>query len=199
MPLVLGIASALRGSISTAVRSARARPLNALSTMWWLFLPYSVSTWSVMPGRSARSCGTSARTSRCPSRPGASARIRSLPDQIGPARNVERDAGQRLVHRRQRVAVAADAALVAQRLGHRLADRDAGILGGVVLVDMEIADRLHVEVDQRVARQLFEHVIEEADAGRDVIDAGAVEIDGDVDRRLASSCAEWSRCACAPP
>ena len=37
MPLVAGIASALRGSISTASRSARARPLNALSAMWWLF------------------------------------------------------------------------------------------------------------------------------------------------------------------
>ncbi len=39
VPLVEGIASALRGSISTASRSARARPLNALSTMWWLFCP----------------------------------------------------------------------------------------------------------------------------------------------------------------
>ena len=33
-PFVLGIASALRASISTAWRSARARPLNALSAMW---------------------------------------------------------------------------------------------------------------------------------------------------------------------
>jgi hypothetical protein len=39
VPLVEGIESALRGSISTAARKARARPLNADSMMWWLFLP----------------------------------------------------------------------------------------------------------------------------------------------------------------
>src|SRR3546814_13409785 len=47
IPLVEGIASALRGSISIAMRKARASPLNADSAMWWLFLPWSVSTWSV--------------------------------------------------------------------------------------------------------------------------------------------------------
>src|SRR3546814_14038464 len=42
-------------------------------------------------------------------------RERAFPHEIRPPRNVERDARQRLVHRAQRVAVAADAALVAQR------------------------------------------------------------------------------------
>src|SRR3546814_1496064 len=40
IPLVEGIASALRGSISIAMRKARASPLNADSAMWWLFLPW---------------------------------------------------------------------------------------------------------------------------------------------------------------
>ena len=35
-----------------------------------------------------------------------------------------------------------------------------------------------------MARELVEHVVEEADAGRDVRLAGAVEVDGDVDRGL---------------
>jgi hypothetical protein len=34
-------------------------------------------------------------------------------------------------------------ALVAQRLGQRLANGDAGVFGGVVLVDMQVAHRLH--------------------------------------------------------
>ena len=38
-PLVDGMASALRGSISTASRNARARPLNAASAIWWLLVP----------------------------------------------------------------------------------------------------------------------------------------------------------------
>ncbi len=39
VPLVLGIRSFARGSISTANRSARASALNALSATWWLLSP----------------------------------------------------------------------------------------------------------------------------------------------------------------
>src|SRR3546814_2026169 len=55
----------------------------------------------------------------------------------------------------------------------------------MMLVDMEIAHRLHVEIDQRMSRELFEHMIEKADAGRDGVTAGAVEVDGHVDRGFA--------------
>ena len=48
-PLVDGISSALRGSVSTASRRARATDLNAASAMWWLFNPCSASMCSVMP------------------------------------------------------------------------------------------------------------------------------------------------------
>ena len=68
--------------------------------------------------------------------------------------------------------------LVAERLGNRLADDDAGIFGGVVEIDVQIALGLERDVDQRVAGQLLQHVIEKADAGRDVVGARAVEIDG---------------------
>ena len=39
-------------------------------------------------------------------------------------------------------------------------------------------------VDQRVPRELLDHVVEEADPGLDLIGAGAVEIDGRGDRGL---------------
>jgi hypothetical protein len=60
----------------------------------------------------------------------------------------------------------------------------AGVLDGVMLVYMQVALGPDVQVDQRMARELFEHVVEEADAGLDVVQAGPVEVDGDVDRRL---------------
>ena len=79
------------------------------------------------------------------------------------------------------MAEAGDAAPVAERAGERLAERDRRILGGVVLIDMQVAGRAQADVDQRVARELLEHMIEEADAGRDLIGAGAVEVDLDRD------------------
>ena len=58
------------------------------------------------------------------------------------------------------------------------------ILGRVVLVDMEIALGLQRDVDQGVAGQLLDHMVEEADPGRDLVGAGPVEIDGGRDRGL---------------
>ncbi len=92
-----------------------------------------------------------------------------------------RDARQRLVHRHMHVGVAGDALHVAERLLHRLAERDADVLGGVVVVDMQVALGLDRDVDARVPRQQIEHVVEEADAGRNVAAAGAVEVDRDLD------------------
>ena len=78
-----------------------------------------------------------------------------------------RDAGQRLVHRHMHVGIAGDALHVAERLLHRLAERDADVLGGVVVVDVQVALGLDRDVDARMPRQQIEHVVEEADAGRD--------------------------------
>ena len=55
-----------------------------------------------------------------------------------------RDPGQRLVHRQMHVGIAGDAAHVAERLLDGLAERDADILGGVVVVDMQVARGLDV-------------------------------------------------------
>ena len=62
-----------------------------------------------------------------------------LPDQKGAARDVDGGAGQRLVHGQSASGIAADALAVAQRLGHGLAQGDAGIFRGVVEIDVEIA------------------------------------------------------------
>jgi hypothetical protein len=79
------------------------------------------------------------------------------------------------------VGVAGDALHVAERLLHRLAERDADILGGVVVVDVQIALGLECNVDAGMAGEQVEHVVEEADAGRDRRYAGAIEIERDLD------------------
>ncbi len=102
-------------------------------------------------------------------------------DEIGAAGKVDRDARQRLVHRLERIGEAGDAAGIAQRLADRLAERDAGVLDRVMRVDMQVALGRDVDVDQRMPRDLVQHMIEEADAGRNVRYAGPVEIDADLD------------------
>src|ERR1700731_2649713 len=106
------------------------------------------------------------------------------PDEVWAVRNIDADPGQRLVERDHRRAVALDAGAVAQGLRHRGADHIADILGRVVEVDVEIAFGLQGDVDQTVLSELVEHVVEKADAGRDLGRAGAVERDPALDLGL---------------
>ena len=77
--------------------------------------------------------------------------------------------------------VACDALHVAECLLERLTKRNADVLGGVVVVDVQVALGLGGDVDARMARQQVQHMVEEADPGRDLRRAFAVEVDGDVD------------------
>src|ERR1700724_3334926 len=114
---------------------------------------------------------------------GAYFRLREIcpEDQKRPARDIDRNPRKGLVHRQEHIRETGDAGPVAQGLAHRLTQSYAGILDGVMLVDMKIARRADVDVDQRVARELFQHMVEKADAGRDFGGTGALEIDADRD------------------
>ena len=72
--------------------------------------------------------------------------------------------------------------LVPERRRERLAERDPGVLDGVVGVDVEVPRRPHDEVEARVRAELAEHVVEEGQSRRDLdaTDAVEVEVDGDV-------------------
>jgi hypothetical protein len=59
-----------------------------------------------------------------------------------------------------------------------------GILDRMVVVDVEVARRRNLQVDQRVAAELVEHVVEEAHARPVLVSPGSVEIDLDADVRL---------------
>ena len=66
-----------------------------------------------------------------------------------------------------------------ERLRKRLPQRQRAVFGGVMLVDMQIARDLQRHVDQRMLGELFDHMIEETDARRDIVCARSVEIDLD--------------------
>ena len=84
-------------------------------------------------------------------------------------------------------------ATIAERLRQRLAERNAGILHGVVIIDMQVAHGAHGHVDQRMTRELIKHVIEEANAGLHLMFAGAVQIHGDGNGGLVRLAADLSR------
>src|SRR6185437_10493043 len=84
-----------------------------------------------------------------------------------------------LVERYQRVAEPVDAGLVAERLAQRLAERDRGVLDGVVRVYLDVAVRADPQVNAAVLAELAQHVVEERHAGRDIAGTRAVEVEFD--------------------
>src|SRR5206468_9778713 len=104
--------------------------------------------------------------------------------EIRSAAEVERNRHETLVHRHLERRVADDPGAIAERLIDRAAERQREILDGVVLVDVEIAVRFHLEVEKAVYRDELEHVVEERQTGRDVVFTRAVEVDADLDARL---------------
>ena len=92
-----------------------------------------------------------------------------------PSAEIDRGDRERLVHRHHEIAGAIDAALLPSAFRTGFAERDAEILDGVVLIDVEIAVRLDAQIEAAVTREELEHVVEEADAGRHVVAAPTLE------------------------
>ncbi|MNG77301.1 hypothetical protein D3C79_358470 [compost metagenome] len=88
-----------------------------------------------------------------------------------------------LVHR-QHEAEAADPALVAKGLAQGLTQGQPDIFHRVVIVDVQIAADLQLEAKARVGGYLIQHVIEEADAGGDLVAAALVQVHCHLDTGL---------------
>src|SRR5450755_4001097 len=80
--------------------------------------------------------------------------------------------------------VTTNALLVADRARNGLTQRDADVLDRVMRIDVQVAVRLDVEIDEAMPRDLVEHVIEEGHTTRELRVAAAVEVDADRDLRL---------------
>ena len=90
------------------------------------------------------------------------------------------------------MAVTPDALLVAERLGERLAERNADVLDRVVGVDVQVALGRDIEIEHTVARDLVEHVVEKGHAGIERAAAAAVKIELDVDLRFLGVAFDFS-------
>ena len=101
--------------------------------------------------------------------------------QVRTAAAIQRHLHQRLIQRRHEVPEAVDAAPLSKRLGQGLAHGDAHILIGVVVVDVGVARGLNLQVDQAVAADLVEHMVEKRHAGAHRAAAAAIEAQGHAD------------------
>src|SRR5580658_1586685 len=102
-----------------------------------------------------------------------------MADAINPAREIYCRSRQTVVHGHQEVAGTQNSPLRTERLPHRFAQRDSHIFHRVMLVHVKIALGDEIEIHGPVARDLLEHVIEEADARRDSGSAAAIQIQAD--------------------
>ena len=59
---------------------------------------------------------------------------------------------------------------------HGFAEGDPDVFNGVMLVHVEIAASLHLQIESAVTSDEFEHVVEEANARRDAGISTAIEI-----------------------
>ena len=91
---------------------------------------------------------------------------------------------KRLIKRHVGVAIAAQPFLVAQCFGDSLPERDPHIFNCVMRIDMQITLRLNLQVDQPMAGDLVQHVVQKRHAGRQPGDTSTVQIDSDRDLRL---------------
>ena len=69
---------------------------------------------------------------------------------------------------------------IAERLLHRLPERDSDVLGGVMLINVQVALGLDGKVNAGMTRQQLEHVIEKTNPGRNRRCAGTVKVDDDL-------------------
>ena len=80
---------------------------------------------------------------------------------------------------------------------HRLAERDADVLDGVVLIDVEVARGVQRQVEAAMPGEQLEHVVEEADAGANVVAALSVDRQRARDLRFRRLAVERRRALCS--
>ena len=95
-----------------------------------------------------------------------------------PAGAVEGHLHQSFIEGRHKVTKAVDAAAISEGLPKRLAQGDAHVLIGVVIVDMGVTSGTDRQIKEPMARQLMKHVIEEGHASAHLALATAIKTDG---------------------
>jgi hypothetical protein len=99
--------------------------------------------------------------------------------QARAAGKVDDHTAECFVQRHIGMAVTQGSPFIAHGTGQRLPQGDAHIFDCMVAVNVQVAAAFHAQVDQAVACNLLQHVIEEADTGIEFGLAAAIEIDGE--------------------
>ena len=95
--------------------------------------------------------------------------------QKRPARDIDSDPCQCLVHRQMHTGIPLNAFFIAKRLQQGLSHRNADVLDAVVVVDMGVTVTTDRQINQRMAGEQLQHMIEKADTGLDIGLARAVD------------------------
>ena len=114
--------------------------------------------------------------------------------EIGTAAKVYGDAGERLVHWKEEKPVSHDPGFIAECFLECLAEHDADVFDGVVVIDFDVAITFHFEIEETVLGKKREHVIEEGDSGVDGALASAVYGEAERDVGLCGFAGDF-RCA----
>src|SRR5262245_37074094 len=112
------------------------------------------------------------------------AHVLDFVDEVRTSRQINHGARQSLVHRGMRGAVTNNAFFISERPGERLAHTDRRVLYRVVVINLQIAFASHLEIEQPVAREKFEHMVEKWNARVDGAFALAVEVERDANVSL---------------
>src|SRR5208283_3247 len=91
----------------------------------------------------------------------------------------------RLVERHRRFAKALDSSPIAQRLSKRTAQHHSYVFDGVMVIYVQIARGLDLQVEESMARETFQHVIEKRNPRPCLAAPCTVELERDRDRSLA--------------
>ena len=110
----------------------------------------------------------------------------SLVDQVRPSTHVDYDARQRLVHRQKEKPVTLNPNFVAQGFFERLAQDQADILHGVVIINIRVALGLDRQIEQPMLRKQGEHMIEERHSRLDLRHTAAIDRQSEHNVRLCS-------------
>ena len=110
-----------------------------------------------------------------------------LEHEEGTAGNIDSDPGEGFVHGQKGIGIAHDAFHIAQRLAKGLPQGDAYVFHCMVEIDVQIAFRLDIKVNEPMAAKLVEHMVEKADPGRDSGLAGTIQGHADLDFRFLGS------------
>ncbi len=90
---------------------------------------------------------------------------RDVVGEIRAPADIDHRRAQRLVERHRRAAEAPDSRTIAQRLAKRASEHQADILDRVMVVNLEVTVGGDLEIEEAVAGETFQHVIEERHAG----------------------------------